>query len=89
MKPAGFTALTQNETFPACALLHVQFITVGIKAEGAKLIVPKLVIVFTINEEIGFSLSRIRRHMLLSAVDRLIIKCLWIYFHYMTESIRL
>lgn len=51
----GFTALTQNETFPACASLHVQFIAVGIEAEGAKLIVPKLVIVFTINEEIGFS----------------------------------
>lgn len=49
------SALTQNETFPACALFHVKFITVGTEAEGPKLIVPKLVIVFTINEEIGFS----------------------------------
>lgn len=36
-------------------LFHVKFITVGTEAEGPKLIVPKLVIVFTINEEIGFS----------------------------------
>ena len=63
------------------------FITVSITAEWLKLTVLILVIVFTITRPIGFSEPYKKTYASVSWWHMLIIKCLWIYGHFMTESI--